>query len=544
VLLGAVGFVLLIACANVANLLLARASARRREIAVRQALGAGRARLIRQLLTESLTLSLAGGLAGLALAAWGIEVLVRLAPANLPRVGEIHIDASVLLFTLGATVLTGILFGLAPALQTAGSEMTAGLKDSARGTSSRGGRLRSILVVAEFALALVLLTGAVLLVRTLVRLSHVDAGFRPENLVAASVWLPQPNIPENGRYFQNSAEALLFRTILERVRRIPGVEAADGATRVPFTAPPNVGAFTIEGRDPEKGGVGGAELSSVSTGFFATMGVPLKSGRAFDQHDVEGAAPVAIVNQALAKRFFPGENPIGRRIAVGRGDPQAQRRRGGRGPWMEIVGVVGDVKSTALDLEERPALYRPLEQAPNLDWTMVVRTRLGPGALAAALEGEVHSVDPELPVYGVRPLDAAMARTLAQRTFAMRLLGLFAAAALLLSAVGISGVIAYSVSQRTQEIGIRMALGARPLDVRRMLLGEGARMATIGVAVGVAGALLLTRLMGSLLYGVGPRDPVTFLLVPGILAAVALAATDLPARRASRVDPMRALRGE
>lgn len=545
VLLGAVGFVLLIACANVANLLLARASARRREIAVRQALGAGRARLVRQLLTESLTLSLAGGVAGLALAAWGIDALVRLAPANLPRIGEIRIDGSVLFFTLCATVLTGVLFGLAPALQTAGSEMTAGLKDSARGSSSgRGGRLRSMLVVAEFALALVLLTGAVLLVRTLVRLSRVDAGFRPENLVAASVWLPQPNIPENGRYFSNAAEALLFRTILERVRRIPGVESADGATRVPFTAPANVGAFTIEGRDPEKGGVGGAELSSVSAGFFATLGVPVKSGRAFDGHDLEGAAPVAIVNQALAKRFFPGENPIGRRIAVGRGDPQTQRRRGGRGPWMEIVGVVGDVKSTALDLEERPTLYRPLEQAANLDWTIVVRTRLAPGALAGALEREVHAVDPELPVYGVRPLDAVMARTLAQRTFAMRLLGLFAAAALLLSAVGISGVIAYSVSQRTQEIGIRMALGARPGDVRRMLLGEGARMAALGVGIGVAGALLLTRLMGSLLYGVSPRDPITFLLVPGILAAVALAATDLPARRASRVDPIRALRGE
>jgi putative ABC transport system permease protein len=541
VLLAAVGFVLLIACANVANLLLARASARRREIAVRQALGASRARLVRQLLTESLALSLAGGVVGLALAAWGVEALVRLAPANLPRVTEIRVDLPVLLFTLGAAFVTGLLFGLVPALQTAGGEMSASLKDSARGSTGRGRRVRSLLVVAEFALALVLLTGAALLLRTLARLQGVDPGFRADGLVTASMWLPQPNAPETGRYFKNAAQVVLYRRILERVRQLPGVEAADGATQVPFGGSPNRNSFVIEGRDPARGGLGAAEFPSASTGYFATMGIPLKRGRGFDTRDVETAAPVAVVSESFAKRFFPGEDVIGRRIAQGRGvvPPGASGLR-----WIEIVGVVGDVKSAALDLEERPAVYRPLDQASNLNLTLVLRTRLAAGPLAAAIEQEVHSIDPELPLYAVRTMDEAMSRTLAQRRFAMRLLGLFAAAALLLSAVGISGVIAYNVSQRTQEIGIRMALGARPLDVRRMLLGEGVRLAGLGVAIGLAGAFLLTRLMGSLLYGVGPRDPLTFLVVPGLLAAVALAATDLPARRASRVDPSRALRGD
>jgi putative ABC transport system permease protein len=544
VLLAAVGFVLLIACANVANLLLARASGRRREIAVRQALGAGRRRLVRQLLTESLVLSLAGGAAGLALAGWGVEALVRLAPASLPRVTEIRVDLPVLLFTLCASVATGLLFGLVPALQTAGGDMSATLKDSGRGSAGgRGKSVRSVLVVAELALALVLLTGAALLLRTLARLQRVDAGFRPAHLVTASVWLPQPNIPENGRYFKNEPQVLLYRRILDRVRAIPGVEAADAATRVPFAAFPAINQFLIEGRDPERGGTGAADFSSASTGYFATLGIPLKSGRVFDAHDVEGSARVAIVSESLARRFFPGENAVGRRIAFplpaspAPGAPQGPR-------WMEIVGVVGDVKTLALDADERPAVYRPLEQAPSLSWTLVVRTRLAPGPLAAAIEQEIHAIDPELPLYAVRTMDEAMARTLAQRRFAMRLLALFAAAALLLSAVGISGVIAYSVAQRTHEIGIRMALGAQPRDVRRMLLGEGARLAALGVALGLAGAFVLTRLMASLLYGVGPRDPLTFLLVTGVLGAVALAATDLPARRASRVDPMAALRSE
>jgi len=544
VLLAAVGFVLLIACANVANLLLARASGRRREIAVRQALGAGRRRLVRQLLTESLLLSVAGGAAGLALAAWGVEVLVRLAPASLPRLTEIRIDLPVLLFTLCASVATGLLFGLVPALQTAGGDMSVTLKDSGRGSAGAGGkRVRSVLVVAELALALVLLTGAALLLRTLARLERVDAGFRPAHLVTASVWLPQPNIPENGRYFKNEPQVLLYRRILDRVRAIPGVEAADAATRVPFASFPRANPFWIEGRDPERGGTGAADFSSASTGYFATLGIPLKSGRVFDAHDVEGSSRVAVVSESLARRFFPGENAVGRRIAFpppaipAPGAPQGPR-------WMEIVGVVGDVKTLALDADEQPAVYRPLEQAPNLSWTLVVRTRRAPGPLAAAIEQEIHAIDPELPLYAVRTMDEAMARTLAQRRFAMRLLGLFAAAALLLSAIGLYGVITYSVAQRTREIGIRIALGAQPSDVRRMLLREGGRLAVLGVGGGLAGAFLLTRAMSALLYGVGPRDPVTFASVPALLAGVALAATYLPARRASRIDPLDALRSE
>ena len=516
VLLAAVGFVLLIACANVANLLLARASSRRREIAVRQALGAGRARLVRQLLTESLALALAGGLAGLALAAWGVEALVRLAPANLPRIAEVRVDLPVLLFTLGAALVTGLLFGLVPALQTAGSEMFATLKDSARGsTGGRGKRVRSILVVAEFALALVLLTGAALLLRTLVRLQRVDPGFRPENLVTASIWLPQPNVPESGRYFQNDAQVVLYRRILERVRQIPGVEAADAATRVPFGGFANTIPFTIDGRDPERGGIGGAEFSSATIGYFETMGIPLRSGRVFDGHDVEGAAPVAVVSESLAKRFFPGENALGHRIAIGRAGARGRARRNGLGPWMEIVGVVGDVKSAALDLDERPAIYRPLEQASNLSLTLVVRTRLGAGPVAAAIErrcaGSTPSSRCTRPARWTRrwraPSPSAASRCVCwdcspQPPCCSRPSGSTA-----------SSPTASRSAPRRSASGWRSARGRATCAA--CCSARARRSPALGVAIGLAGAFLLTRSMGSLLYGVGPRDPLTFVLGAG-----------------------------
>ena len=546
VLLGAVGFVLLIACANVANLLLARASSRRREIALRQALGAGRARLIRQLLTESLALSVLGGLAGLALAAWGLEALMRLAPANLPRLAEIRLDPAVLLFTLGASLVTGLLFGLVPALQTADTEMATTLKENARGSGGPGGRnARSALVVAEFALAVMLLTGAGLLVRTISRLRSADPGFRPQGIVMASLWLSQPNIPENGRYFQDAAQVSLYRRLLDRLRGLPGIEAVDAGTRVPYAALPAVNGFLIEGRDPEHGGTGAAEFASVTPGFFATLGIPLVRGRTFTEHDDESSAKVAIVSESLAKKYFPGESPIGRLLSLPlRTGPGQGAGQIGPNPRLEVVGVVRDVKSHALDLEDRPAIYRPLFQAPNRGLTLAVRTRLTAAALAPRIEQEIRGLDANVPIYGVRTMDDAMAETLAQRRFAMRLLGLFAAAALLLSAVGISGVVAYGVAQRTREIGIRLALGARPVDIRRMLLGEGARLAALGVVLGLAGASAVSGALSALLYGVSPRDPATFGAIAALLVAVGLLATWLPARRAARLDPTVALRTE
>jgi putative ABC transport system permease protein len=546
ILLAAVGLVLLIACANVANLQLARASARRREIAVRQALGASRTRLLRQLLTESLVVAAAGGVIGLALAAFGVDLLTRLSPPSILRLQEVRIDRIVLLFTLGASILTGLLFGIVPALQGSASALGAALNESSRGASSRGGkRIRSVLVVAEFALALVLLVGAGLLVRTLVRLQQVPVGFEPANVTTASLWLPQPDIRENGRYNKNSEQAAFYRKALERIRALPGVAEAAGATRVPF----NSGRFTsrleIEGRDPERDGTAVAEGSGASSRYFATLDIPLKAGRDFDDRDTEDGARVLIVSESFARRFFPGEDPLGKRLRFPGLPQQRQVVNGGAPPpWMSIVGVVGDVKTESLALEDRPTFYRPLLQAASPIFTFVVKGDAPPATLGPQLDAAIRGLDPELPVFAVRTMDEAMAATIAERRFAMQLLALFAAAALVLSAVGIYGVIAYGVAQRTREIGIRMALGARPADVRRMLLLEGGRLAAAGVAVGLFGSILLTHAMSALLYGVGPRDPMTLASVPAVLAAVALAATFFPARRASRVDPTTALRSE
>ncbi len=537
-LLAAVGFVLLIACANVANLLLARASARQREIAIRRALGAGRGRLVRLLLTESLLLASAGGLLGLAMAQWGIEVLVRFSPARFPRLTEVGVDLRVLAFTLAASLATGVLFGLAPALHASGSDLGENLKDGARGGSGgvRGGRLRSALVVCEFALSLVLLVAAGLLVRTLWRLQRVDPGFDSRNLDTASLWLPQPNLIETGRYYEQAARVVLFRRILERAEALPGVQAAVAATRAPFGLNRANSTFRIEGRDPDHGGIASADLASVSPGYFAAMRIPLVGGRFFTDHDEEKSEPVAILSESLARLAFPGEDPIGRRVQL----PTRQ----GPGPWTTIVGVVKDVKMEALDLDDRPALYRPLWQVSSMSLTLVLRGPGRPGELAARIEDAVRRIDPELPVYAVRSMDEAMASSVSQRRFAMRLLALFAAGALALSALGIYGVVAYTVARRTREIGIRMALGALPGDVLALVMRQGLHLILGGVAVGLVGALALTRALAALLYGVSPRDPVTFGAIAGLLVVVALAATWLPARRAARVDPVEALRSE
>jgi predicted permease len=537
VLLGAVGLVLLIACANIANLLLARASARRREIAVRQALGAGRGRLIRQLLTESLVIALAGGGLGLLLARAGLDLLVRFLPEGLPRLPEIALDARVLGFALGASVLTGLLFGLFPALQTAEPAVGSALDEGSRGASGRRGkRVRSFLVVAEFALAVVLLVGAGLLIRTFWSLHRVVTGFDARQVTTASLWLPQPDIREQGRYNENSDQAALYRKVLERLRAVPGVTQAAGATRVPFGNGVWKNRYHIEGRDPEQGGTAVAEISSATSDYFETLRIPLKRGRGFTENDAEKAMPIVVVNETFARTFFRGEEVLGRRMrAPGRTEP---------GPWLTIVGVVGDTRQRSLLVDPPPMVYRPMLQAPSADFTFLIRGSAPSAELAPRIDHEVRAVDPELPIYAVRSLESAIAASVAERRFVMRLLGLFALTALLLAAIGVYGVIAYSVVQRTREIGIRMALGARPADVRRMLLLEGGRLAVVGVVLGIGGALLLTRAMSALLYGVGPRDLLTFASVPAVLASVALAACFFPARRASRLDPTTALRSE
>jgi putative ABC transport system permease protein len=529
-LLGAVALVLLIACANVANLLLARAATRQREISVRLALGATRGRLLRQLLTESVLLSLMGAVAGVGLAFLGLQALVASIPANVPRADEIGIDFSVLAFTALVAVLTGVAFGLVPAWRILSTRLNEPLKEAGRGSVGPGHhRVRNTLVVAEVAMALVLLVGAGLLLRSFLRVIHADAGFRPEGVETASVPLPQATHGEHAK------RAAVVERVVDELAREPGVVSA--AATIPLLGGWQ-SSFSVEGRpEPPPGQRPSADIARVTPEYFAAMGVPVLEGRVFDAHDRTGSAPVCIVDDWFARTHWPGESPLGKRVKFGGLDDEDN-------PWMEVVGKVAHVKNYGVDEDSRVELYLPFLQNSAGGFTLLVRTSGSPGAVAGAMRSALRSVDGQLPMYAIRPLEEIVADRSAERRLAALLIGVFAALALALSAVGIYGVMSYAVAQRTQEIGIRMALGAEQDAVLRMVLRNGTILALAGIGIGLVAAFGLARLIAALLFETSTADPPTFSVVPLVLLAVALFASYLPARRAAHVDPMAALRYE
>jgi predicted permease len=534
ILFGAVGFVLLIACANVANLQLARAAARQKEIAIRLALGASRARLMRQLLTESVLLSLMGGAVALLFALWSIDALVAALPEDVPRAGEIGLDRYALGFTLLVSLLTGVLLGLAPAWQGTKPDLTEGLKEG--GTSLMGAgrrnRVRSLLVIGEVALSLLLLIGAGLMLKSFYRLREVKPGVDPHNVVTMQINLPP------ARYAEDYKQSNFFGTVLERISALPGVASAGATTNLPFIGD-SQSDFTIEGRPeaqtPKDALI--ASYDSVSPSYFRATGIPIVKGRAFTEQDKKSALPVAVISETMARRFFGGEDPIGKHIRGG--DSETNR------PWLTIIGIAGDVRRYGLAERLRPEIYYPFLQQPQAAMSLVVRTTAAdPLSIATAVRREVLGVDKDQPVYDIKTMDSLLAQSIASNRLAVWLLGLFAVLALVLASIGIYGVIAYSVTQRTREIGIRMALGARPRDVLRLVVGQGMMLTLIGIGLGLAGAIALTRLMASLLFSVSPTDPLTFAVISALLAVVALLACYIPARRATKIDPMVALRHE
>ncbi|MFY9610994.1 MAG: ABC transporter permease [Blastocatellia bacterium] len=536
-LLAAVGLVLLIACVNIANLLLARWSARQREIAIRLALGASRWRVVRQMLTESMLVSLVGGALALLTSAWATDALKALTPSTI-ALGGVRLDGRVFAFAFFISVVTGIAFGVAPALLSSNPSMQLALKEGSRGGGSgaRHNRLRSLLVVSEFALALVLMIGAGLLMRSFSHLLNVDPGFDPKNLLVARVWLPQPNDPDTGPYALHTKRVAFINEVLRRLRDLPGVVVASAATNVPLSGQRTSVGFTIEDRVSESAEIYSAYTASVTPDYFSAMGVQVIRGRNLTEQDDDKSPVSVVISETMSRMFWPADEPLGKRLKFG--GPQS------KAPWMTVVGIVGDVKTDGLDLENRPAFYRSFHQASSLSLALVARTSVDPSSLSKALQREVQSVDPELPVFSIKPMEEVMASAMAQRRFSMMLFGVFAALALLLAGVGIYGVMAYTVAQRTHEIGIRIALGARTVDVLKMVVGQASRLALIGVAAGLTLAFALTRLMSSLLFGVSATDPFTFAALSVLLTGVALLASYIPARRATRVDPMIALRYE
>jgi len=526
ILFGAVGFVLLIACANVANLLLVRAAGRQKEIAVRTALGAGRWRIVRQMITESVLLSLVGGVLGTLLALWGVEVLVALSAESLPSTAQVGIDATVLGFTLLVSVLTGVLFGLAPAVRTMKLNLSESLKEGGRSGSegAHRNRTRSVLVVIESAVAVVLLIGAGLLVRSLWLLQDTSPGFDARNVLTMGVNLPR------AKYDKPEKAASFFAELESRVAGLPGVEAVGVVSELPLSGQLNDMPYTVEGRPPVS--IDQAfddDFRRVNTNYFKALGIPFLRGRNFTEQEVRQGAPVVIISDLLARQVFPNEEPLGKRLIMAFGSAY------------EIIGIVGDIRHRALEAAPAAAMYMPAYPASV---NLVIRSNGDPVSLAAAVRKEVSQIDPNQPIANVRTMEQWLERAVAGPRYRTTLLGLFALVALALASTGIYGVMAYSVSQRTHEIGVRMALGARRMDVMRLVVRQGMTLVIVGVALGLAGAFALTRLMASLLFGVTAKDPFTFVVVAALLTLVAFVACYLPARRATKVDPLVALRYE
>ena len=529
VLFGAVLCVLLIANANVANLLLARASVRGKEMALRAAMGASRARIIRQLLTESVLLAGLGGLGGLLIAQWGTEALIKAVPQNIPRIATIQLDGAVLGFTLLVSLATGVIFGLVPAWQASRVDLNSSLKSGSRtgGGGERKGRLRNGLIVAEVALALILLICAGLLIQSFARLGQVQPGLRTERLLTARLQLADMAYPKNENIIA------FFDQFLPRIRALPGVESASVIVPLPLSGSNMVTSYDIEERPLPDGQQAAAPVRIIGTDYFKTMGIPLRQGRVFDERDRFESTPVIMVNERFANKVFPGQNPIGKRIKAGwSADDTGEKMR-------EIVGVVGNVKHLSLKNEDSPEMYLPQTQIPFNIMSLVVRTSVSnPGALTSAIRKELAAMDASIPLTHVRIFDEYISKTLARPRFNTLLLSIFAGVALLLTAIGIYGVMAYSVAQRTNEIGIRIALGAAQSSIFRLVVGQAMALVGISLVVGLAGAFAATRLLNSLLFGVGASDPITFIGIVLLVSAVAFAAAWLPARRAMRVDPI------
>jgi putative ABC transport system permease protein len=530
VLIGAVGFVLLIACANVANLQLGRAAGRQKELSVRTALGASRGRLMRQLLTESVLLSVIGGVVGFLMAYGGVGALLATLPRTIPRVEEVRMDVTVLGFTALLAILTGLLFGIVPAWRISRTNLSETLKEGGRGTfGSRHHRLRNALVVSEISLALVLLVGAGLMLRSFFRVLQAAPGYDPNGVLTVSVPVPAAKFPDETR------QAAFQQRVLENIKAIPGVTFAGGTT-------PLLGgwqtSFSIEGKpEPPPGQQPSTDISRISPDYFRAMGLRLIKGRVFNEHDIAGAPRVCIVDETFVQTYWPNEDPLGHKIKLGGGrDPKA--------PLLEIVGVVNHVKNYGVDQESRVETYLPYAQSPVGTFSLVVRTPGDPGSLTSAVRKAVIAADPDVPIFAVQTLEEIVSQNTAQRRLAALLLGIFAGLALLLAAVGVYGVMSYAVSQRTQEIGIRMALGAERKQILRMVMGQGALMVLCGVGIGLGAAFGLAQLIRSLLFQVSATDPPTFSVVPLVLLGAALVACYVPARRATRVDPMVALRYE
>ena len=538
VLMAAVVLVVLIGSVNIANLLLARASGRQREMALRMALGAGRFRMVRQMLTESLVLSFIAGVAGVLAAKLTLSFILRFVPASVPRLAEVGIDRTVLLFALLISIFTGIIFGLAPAFQAMKADMTAAIREGAQGSgySAKTFRLRSLLIVSELALAVVLMVGAGLLLRTFWGLLQENPGFNPSRVVTASVYLPVPNDPKMDVYADFSKRTSFIREVIRRVATIPGIDRAAITSDLPGARPTTTAALVIEDRAADSSQGLTAELIRVSPDYFMLMQSPLIRGRFFLESDEGGKQEVAIIDETTARRYWSGIDPVGRRLRLG-GNPSL--------PWVTVVGIVKDMKQDGLDTDGVPHIFRPIYQESGLRsdaMSVVARTPLPASLLESQIRSEIQAVDPRLPVFNVRSMTDVMDVSIAPRRFSAELVGVFAAVAMLLSSIGIYGLLAYMVGQRSREIGIRVALGAQRPDILKLILGKGLLLAATGIAIGLILSAISAPAIAGLLYGVHPIDVIVFVTVPLILLVVAFLATYIPARRATMVDPIIALR--